>query len=166
MVSKFNPINPNPMRIHTQILVLALFALFSRTAQAQPGGGRFEEKIKSLRIAYFTEKLSLTPDEAKVFWPVYDGYADEMDVVRKKTRMMRKDVKWNFDTMTDKDLSDMADEYLDLRRKEYEITNKYASQFKSVLSPRKLVLFYKADNEFSVWLIKKIREMRGEAAGE
>lgn len=32
------------------------------------------DHIKAQKIAFFTEKLSLTPEEAQRFWPVYNLY--------------------------------------------------------------------------------------------
>ncbi len=36
------------------------------------------EKIQSLKIAFITQKLQLTPDEAQKFWPVYNQYDKEV----------------------------------------------------------------------------------------
>jgi len=33
-----------------------------------------QEKIEAQRVAFITQELDLTPDEAKVFWPVYNEY--------------------------------------------------------------------------------------------
>ena len=30
------------------------------------------DQIKTLKVAYFTEHLSLTPEEATQFWPIYN----------------------------------------------------------------------------------------------
>lgn len=145
----------------TLALLLLTSILFAQPERPHQGQGR-QERLKALRIAYFTEQLALTPDEATVFWPVYNAYADELDVIRKKTRLMRQDIKWNFESLSNDELSAMSDEYVSLRAKEAEIMQRYHPKFKNVLSPRKLVLFYKAENEFSVWLIRKLKEMRQE----
>jgi len=38
------------------------------------------EKIESFRIAYFTEKLDLSPAEAETFWPLYNEYRKTMEL--------------------------------------------------------------------------------------
>lgn len=65
-----------------KILLIASFFLFNLlTLQAQPG--ERSEKVESLRIAFITKQLQLTPDEAKGFWPVYNQYDKEMrDIMR------------------------------------------------------------------------------------
>jgi hypothetical protein len=39
----------------------------------------FRQKIQAHKIAYFTERLSLTPAEAEKFWSLYNTYQDERE---------------------------------------------------------------------------------------
>lgn len=148
--------------MRTFLFVSIFFSLLY--VQAQPGPGpraaNRQERIQALRVAYFTEQLALTPDEAKVFWPVFDAYADEIDLVRKQNRILKQDIRFNAAEMDDKELESIADEYIELKKKEYEITAKYYPQFKKVLSPAKLVAFYRADQEFPKWVLNQLRQMR------
>ena len=46
-----------------------------------------DEKIESLKTAFITEALSLTPEEAQAFWPIYNLFED------KKSRILdRKEI--------------------------------------------------------------------------
>ncbi|MEY4504357.1 MAG: hypothetical protein RL154_651 [Pseudomonadota bacterium] len=36
------------------------------------------QTIDALKVAYITKELNLTPDEAQKFWPVYNGFANEI----------------------------------------------------------------------------------------
>lgn len=36
------------------------------------------ERLESLKIGYLTKQLQLTTEEAQKFWPVYNGYDNEM----------------------------------------------------------------------------------------
>ncbi|NCI47580.1 hypothetical protein [Sediminibacterium soli] len=44
-------------------------------------------RLESLKIAYITRELSLTPEESQKFWPVYNGYVAEL----RKTRLEKKE---------------------------------------------------------------------------
>ena len=83
------------------ILMGLLLTLLTQPLMAQPpaAGGDLE----AIRVGYITKKLSLTTDEAKVFWPVYDAYRDEMKLVRDDQRDNVQSAKENFDTMTDQE---------------------------------------------------------------
>jgi len=64
------------------ILLLIIFTLFQFTLNAQKGGNR-EDQLESLKIAFITKQLRLSPDESKCFWPVFNQYMGEMKALRK-----------------------------------------------------------------------------------
>ena len=49
-----------------------------RIKAQDPGDETRAEKIQSLKIAFITQKLQLTTDEAEKFWPVYNQYDNEI----------------------------------------------------------------------------------------
>jgi Spy/CpxP family protein refolding chaperone len=55
--------------------------------------------LEAIRIGYITKKLSLTPDEAKQFWPVYDAYRAEMREVRGEMRETAQTAREDFDVI-------------------------------------------------------------------
>src|SRR5688572_884013 len=69
-----------------KILTTALLVMligFGTMAQQQeePGPAQLDpkaqEKINNLRIAYLTDKLSLTTEQAERFWPLYREFAQQ-----------------------------------------------------------------------------------------
>jgi hypothetical protein len=40
------------------------------------------QRIESQRIAFITQRVHLTPDEATKFWPVYNEYRDALKDMR------------------------------------------------------------------------------------
>lgn len=67
--------------------LLIIFLLISFTGFTQPphgrGGGDFS-RIQGLKVAYLTNRLNLTSDEAAKFWPVYNKYTAEIMDIRKQ----------------------------------------------------------------------------------
>ena len=140
------------------ILLTGLLLMLSWTmAVAQPGGGGGQD-LEAIRIGYITKKLSLTPDEAKVFWPVYDGYRTEMKEVRGDMRETAQAAREDFDVMTDAEVETAVNKMLDGRRKELEITLRYHEQFKKVMNIRKIAKLYKAEREFTQLLLTRLQE--------
>src|SRR5258706_14381373 len=80
-----------------------------------------KEKIESLKIGFLTERLKLTPDEAKVFWPVYNQFQDELEKVRKERRGTFRNPNETFDNMSDKELEKMVDNEIIFRQNELDI---------------------------------------------
>lgn len=146
-------------------LLMCLLALGS-TLRAQPPGARLpKERLQTLRIAFFSEKLNLTPVEAQQFWPIYNAFADEVDKLRDERFKIFGDLKHNFGNKTDSELEVAADKHIELREKEIALERKYHSKFKEVLPIAKVLSLYKAEKEFPRWLLKQVRERRREEGG-
>jgi len=140
-----------------------LFSLWMVNVVAQPGGGgppsaEKKEEIEAMKVAFLTRKLELTPDEAKVFWPVYNQYQDELDKLREARRQQRKSNKDDMETMSDKDLEKIVDGEIVFRQSELDILKKYNSQFKSVLPMKKVAKLYRAEEDFKRELLQRIQE--------
>ena len=75
-----------------QILSVAACLLMAVPLFAQPQGGRPSEeqrkkefeRIQAEKIAFITQELDLTPEEAQVFWPVYNQCWKELLAANKK----------------------------------------------------------------------------------
>ncbi len=70
--------------IRYRLLALAVVVTVAGTLSAQApgprGGDRFQgdpERVEALRTAFLTNRLALTPEEAAVFWPVYNAFDGE-----------------------------------------------------------------------------------------
>ncbi len=150
--------------INSAIAIVILFTLTFMPALAQPGGGppspEKREEIEAMKVAFLTRKLDLTPDEAKVFWPVYNQYQDELDVLRENHRKQRREAKEEMDGMSDKELEKLVDGEIQFRQNELDVIKKYNSQFKSVLPMKKVARLHRAEEDFKRELIQRIQERR------
>lgn len=144
-------------RIIFLMALLVVTGMGLAQAQAPQGGGA---DLDAIRVGYITKKLSLTADEAKVFWPVYDAYRAEMKEVRGDQRDNAQNARENFDVMSDQEVEAAVNRMLDNRRKELDITLKYHEQFKKVLNIRKIAKLYKAEHEFTQMLLARLQERR------
>ena len=76
------------------IIVLLLGILFLTSAVAQEEeevvkDPKAQEKIKAARIAFITERLGLTPEEAEKFWPVYREFSNKRTGLKKQYEQKR-----------------------------------------------------------------------------
>ena len=68
----------------TRLLLSALSLLTGTLAMAQPDDmppipEEKLEEIKAQKVAYITQKMGFTPEEAQKFWPVYDAFQRKLD---------------------------------------------------------------------------------------
>lgn len=147
--------------------LLGLFLILSAVSFAQtstppprPKERQREERndnIESMKIAFLTKKLDLTPEEAQQFWPVYNQYQAKLQEIRQKRRMENKEAKHNFDEMSDKDVEQVVDNEILFRQKELDIQKEYHSKFKAVLPIKKVAKFYQAEEQFKRVLLDKLK---------
>jgi len=102
-----------------------------------------EEKIQSLEIAFISRKLSLTPDEAQRFWPVYNEYKKEV----RQTAQLQKN-------SPDRDVLDFEQRMIDIRKK-------YRDQFAGAIGKERMNRFFKAEHEFRAVLLNRIKNQSG-----
>lgn len=144
-------------------LYLAVFTvLFASPSLAQRPEN---SNVEAVRIAYITRKLSLTPDEAKVFWPVYDAFQADLKALKENVREDMTDSRKNFDTMSDKEIEGVLDRYLGSKQQELDLTMKYNAEFKKVLPIRKVALLYKAEQEFTKMLLERLQRRQENGGG-
>ena len=120
-----------------------------------------KEKIKAMKVGYITEKLELSSTEAQSFWPIYNEYNEEIEIIHKKIRKMHKrDISIN--DMTDTAVEDMVNLHHQLRQKELDIQKEYFLKFKTTLSIKKIAKLYKSEHDFKRELLKKLKVSKGE----
>ena len=65
-------------RFLTPFLTLILILSFQTQLFSQ---GKNMERIRSQRVAFYTEKLELSEKEAEIFWPVYNDYSSQKEEI-------------------------------------------------------------------------------------
>jgi hypothetical protein len=123
------------------------------------------ERVEAMKIGFITDRLNLSSEEAKVFWPVYNQYSDELEKLRKGRRDNIINARENFDEMSDADLEKAVDSELAFRQNEVDIIKKYHPQFKKVLPIKKVAKLYKAEEDFKRKLLDILQDRRGDRKG-
>lgn len=129
------------------------------------GQGNNERDIESIRIAYITRQLNLSPEESQVFWPVYNQYQDELQAFKKDRRKELREAKQNFDVLSDKEVEEVVDDMVQMKQQELDLFLKYHEEFKKILPIRKVAKLYKAESEFTQKLLNRLQKRREEMQG-
>ena len=143
------------------VFILLFLSGLPGLIQAQ-GQERMGEQIEAFKIAFFTQKLNLTSQEAEVFWPVYNEYSSELDDLRRKRNQLQQEVKREILSSDNQKLEALSDQFIALKKEENNISEKYHQKFKQVLPIRKVIMLYKAEQEFKQELLKEIQRRRQE----
>jgi Skp family chaperone for outer membrane proteins len=121
--------------------ILACFTTAAQTTEpaideAQPNPQR-AEKIKALYVAYITQQLNLTPDDAQKFWPVHAQYEAEIKTAN----------QGNTDELA-------------RQQNVLNIKKKYQANFNKLLGADRCNNFYRHDGEFRKKLFDRLKQMR------
>lgn len=140
----------------SRFLFFGILVLFlSVQTFAQPGKN---DKIASVKIAFITKELNLSPHEAQVFWPVYNQFQNEVEALNKKRANELMNAKNNFDLMSDADVTKFMDNEFNYQQQELDVKKKYNEEFKKVLPIKKVAKFWVAEQKFKLFLLKQLKD--------
>ena len=145
-------------------LTLCLFA--SVLLFAQPQGKPNEEqrkkdweRLQAEKIAFITQELDLTPEEAQVFWPVYNQCWKEVLASHKATREAFADIRGKqAEGLTDKEMEKKLDAYIQASTRSNQVLADWYPKFKQVLPIRKVSKLYQAEEAFQQRMINNLRK--------
>ena len=138
------------------LLFVALMLLLPYTLLAQRPKS---EEIESLKIAFFTQKLDLSPEEAKIFWPIYNDMQAEQSALRKER--MQKMISYRktteIDNLSDAQVQSLITIEFDFKQRDLNLDKKYYNRLKSNLPIKVVGKFYRAQEGFKRELLNKFR---------
>lgn len=148
------------------IQLLSFLLFISISSMAQPGSRlkeRMQQKkdnIRSMKIAFITSELNLTPDEATKFWPLFNAFEEkqrELKQERLKNYMDRADA----DRLSEKDAATLVAQMESTEDELYQLRKKFVGSLKGVLPATKILKLRKAEEEFSKRLLQQYRDKKG-----
>jgi hypothetical protein len=147
----------------THLRFIALTAAFymmllTVSAQQYRHMDQKREEIQAEKVAFITQQLRLTPQEAEKFWPVYNEFDEQRKQYEKgQMEQYHGDVP-DLYLMTDEEVDSIMLSKLDRERKMVDLRAEYYVKFKEVLPVKKVFLLHKAEMDFKRILLDRIRE--------
>jgi hypothetical protein len=118
------------------------------------------EKLNNYKIGFFTKKLNLTSEEAEKFWQVYNDYQGQRNLIQLEKVKLNRNFNQNESTLSDKQLEEMGDKYVDCLVKESNLAVSFHRKLKEVLPPVKVILYYQAENQYKIQLLNELQTVR------
>ena len=140
-----------------QLFIAILFFSCSFFAAAQDPSSSRNDEIESYKIAYLTQKLDLSADEAKVFWPIYNVWQKEQRSLRKDR--MQKMISFRkiaeIEDLSDVEVQALITNELNFKQRELNLERKYYNQLKSNLPIKIVGKYYRAQEAFKRELLSR-----------
>jgi Spy/CpxP family protein refolding chaperone len=151
----------NKLQIFCLALLVSLLSVMTGNAQNRNfGNAPQRQRIDAQKVAFFTDQLQLTTDEAQKFWPVYNQYNSEKNDLNQDFMKGNQKFRNNADAMSDKDASDLADGYIRHAQKLVDLQKEYHLKLKDVLPPKKLLKLYNVERDFQRLLLQRLGERK------
>ncbi|WP_256004242.1 hypothetical protein [Pedobacter deserti] len=119
-------------------------------------------EIERYKIAYLTEKLDLSPSDAKIFWPIYNQWQNEQELLRKERtqRMISFRKIDEIEQLNDNEVQALILNDFTMRQKELNLDKKYYFKLKSNLPIKTVGKFYRAQEAFKREILSRYRTSR------
>lgn len=137
-----------------QLVLFCALMLGSTVAMAQTGRPQDKrENVEAAKVAFLTDKMSLTSEQSQKFWPLYNEYESKRrDLVRAYRSGYREDV----DQLSEQEAKARIDGMFVTREKELELEKEYVARYQRVISPNQIIKLYRSEREFTKLLLQKL----------
>jgi hypothetical protein len=144
------------------IYLIGTFLLFAFTGLSQNREGPDFEKFKSQKIAFITEKMNLSPQEAQEFWPVYNESEKQKMELQQHRRQLEQKTRDENVNLSDQEVIKVTREIAATFKKEADNATTYNEKFLKILPPQKVLQLYRAENQFRIHMFEQYRKQRQE----
>lgn len=140
------------------LLMASAINSFGQDPEARPYPPKeSRDKIKAHKVAFITDQLNLTPEEAQKFWPIYNEYEAKMEELMKDLKDEHPGKETMPEDLSDQEVTKILNDEIDKDFQRVNIRKEYFGKFRKVLSDRKVLKLLNSEREFRRVLIDKVR---------
>lgn len=151
------------MRLLSIVFLVLTFSISSfaqetkKEQRIEKGRKKMKEKMEAQKIAFITQELDLSSDEAQRFWPVYNQYSKELETLRKDKPRGRKQEEV---VLTDEEASAELNAMIAVEKRHIALKENYIGQMKDVISIQKVAKLFRLENRFKREMLNKLGKSR------
>jgi hypothetical protein len=123
------------------------------------------EKFSTYKIGFFSKKMNLTSQEAEKFWPAYNDYQKQKNLIQRDKIMLIRDFNQNANILDDSQLTEMGDKLIKYISEESSLAVSFHKRIKEMLPPGKVIRYYQAENQYKIQLLRELQENRQQRRG-
>jgi hypothetical protein len=141
------------------VMALASVPMFARAQSAPTGQPQaasdqdiemLRQDIRAQRKELTAQNMTLSPDEATKFWPIFDQYRKEAIKPNDDRWALIKEYAANYNTMTDAQAQDYMTRANAVDQQLLALRMKYVPVFEKVISAKKTALWYQIDRRIDL----------------
>ncbi|MEZ5198272.1 MAG: hypothetical protein R2764_18355 [Bacteroidales bacterium] len=155
------------VKLATFLIALMIITSFGY-AQKGSGRGHYQEnreKIKIQKIAFITDKLDLSAEEAEKFWPVYNANEDKIHEMQRSFHDMFEEKAIDIDGLSEDESKELINAKFEHEQSVLDQRRQFHKELEKVIPEKKILLLMEAEKEFKVVLMRNLSGPRGEKPG-
>lgn len=147
------------MKHYTLVLLLfCAFTLGGTTVFAQDSNANErKENVEAAKVAFITDKMGLTAEQAQQFWPLYNEYEAKR---REMVKSYRSGYRRNLDELSEQEAKARIDGMFVTKERELNLEQEYAAKYQRIITNKQLIKLYRAEREFTKMLLKRLDDRR------
>jgi len=120
--------------------------------------GKRKQRMEMMMVWRLTEDLELTPDQADSFFPRFRQHREEMEDLKKMTKVLGKEMKEKLrkdEEISKADITATVNKINDLKKQVIDLETKFLLGMDNLLTPKQMA-------NLGIFKQKMMRELRGE----
>lgn len=138
------------------IMAVVSFCAFAQQQESAPDHHKHHQRFQAEKVAFLTNAMDLTVDEAQVFWPVYNEYSKASDAAHRAVMGALDKIRKNKE-MSDGEASAAIADLVAARQQEAALMAEYTEKFKKVLPMKKVAALFAAEEGFRQHLFRQFK---------
>ena len=144
---------PNSLSFTSLLFMVPMLAM-AQTPQSQKE--LREDRMQTLRVAFFVEELSLTPEESALFWPAWNEEEEKLKAQGDAVSAIETQMK---STESDEEAAELIQELKQLQRAGLELRYQAIDRIAAFIGYRRAGILKQLEREFRTRVMK--RRMKG-----
>lgn len=127
----------------------------------KPGKYPSKEELQSQKIAFFTQELDLTPEEAQKFWPVYNAEEKKQHAAKKAINHSLKELNDALKAdpkVSSAEIKLLMNKYFKACEEEISVQAESFEEISKVLPVEKAAKTFSLEERFRIMLIRHLRK--------
>ncbi len=146
------------MMIFCLLMAVGAYAQEQDVVEQNAQDPKVQERIKNLRIAYISDKLGLTPEQAEKFWPVYREFSDKRKELHMEFAKSRREV--NAQNPNPQAQEELVKRGLELKQKELDLEKDYSGRLMKIISAQQILNLRQAEGDFQRIVLQQVQQRR------
>jgi len=142
------------------LLIMLMLPVFKLSAQ-NPN----LERLNAYKIAFYTRRLNLSSQEAEKFWPVYNEFQRNKNIIQLERSSIIRNFNQNQNNLSDNELTELGDKLISTFSQESSLAVSFHKKLKGLLPPEKVIRFYQVENQYKTQLLNELQGINKQPRG-